>query len=87
MNRYSTHGLALAAAEQLTARTATKHITKFRPERGDFVVVPRGMTPQQHADHLLTQWQERKHLKPIYRMAAIDEYQCDLDVLREVLAS
>jgi hypothetical protein len=26
------------------------------------------MTPQQHADYLLTVWQQRRHLKPIYRL-------------------
>jgi hypothetical protein len=55
------------------------------------------MTNQQHASHLLAIWQARRHLKPIYRLADCpplvpgndnkDEYERDLDVLREVLKS
>lgn len=55
------------------------------------------MTPQAHADHLLSVWQARRHLKPIYRLAGCpslvpgndnkDEFERDLDVLREVLES
>jgi hypothetical protein len=75
---YSTHGLALAASERATAETGQPHTTQHRPERHDFVVVPKGMTPQDHASHLLRQWQERRHLKPIYRLADIDSYERDL---------
>jgi len=57
------------------------------------------MTSQQHADHLLSVWQARRHLAPRARLADVDmfcrdalsepqdEYERGLDVLREVLAS
>lgn len=44
-------------------------------------------TPQQFADQLLSAWQARKHLEPPARLAEIDEYERDLQVLREVLGS
>ena len=54
------------------------------------------MTNQQHADHLLAVWQQRRHLKPIYRLLAVDapsivpeqdadSYERDIDVLRAVM--
>lgn len=52
------------------------------------------MSPQQHADHLLQVWQQRRHLSPIHRFVDApplapdpdaDEYERDLDVLRAVL--
>jgi hypothetical protein len=84
---YSTHGLALAASERATAVTGQPHTTRHRPERHDFVVVPARVVPtrQQFADQLLSAWQARKHLEPPARLAEIDEYERDLQVLREVL--
>lgn len=54
------------------------------------------MTPQQIADHELRVWQERRHLRPIYRMIDVpplvpeqdsDEYERGLDVLQAVMVS
>lgn len=53
------------------------------------------MTNQQHADHLLFVWQQRRHLKPIFRLVDApsivpeqdaDSYERDLDVLSAVVA-
>lgn len=48
------------------------------------------MTSQQHADHLLRIYQQRRDLPPRQRLADLkeqDEYERDLDVIRKVLAS
>lgn len=58
-------------------------------------------TSQQRADRILNEWQANRHLPPELRLAAsphsasndndsstlVDEYERDLDVLREVLGS
>lgn len=52
------------------------------------------MTPQQHADHLLQIYQQRRAMSPALRLVDApplapvpdaDEYERDLDVLRAVL--
>lgn len=37
---------------------------------------PKLLTPQQHADHLLQCWQQRRHFKPIYRLVECQESCC-----------